>query len=443
MEARHPAASGQQEEEGGPGRPPPAGPEAPRPGPSSAGGPGPPLAGAGAAPRGAAAASGPEARGSSSAPPPKAEDVARARASSLSRELGELGAQRIVSSPGGAGRPAGRGPLLAHLFAHQLRLAQLEHALDAAAPRGPESALPEDLPEAALQGVEEGFRLLLDGPEPDAASGAATPDAVAARRHHRELVQLRRELRPVQSLLRRDGGGFRARLDALLLEALEAPDDAAADADAEAGGEAEAAASTALALVPAAPAAADVGTQTGASTALELRRPGADRVLLRDLERAQHLSGVGERWGRLAHSLSGRPVAPRALPPPEARRNEPFSGPGGVGVDLAGEVRELQTTLRGLLEAQLELQRVVHLELAAAVRPGGAPTARLSPGRCIICCEDGAPADTAFYRCGHTVSCAECALTLMQKRAPCPICRAEIRDVLRVYVGVEPPPAEG
>ena len=432
-------SSGQQEEAEGAGRPPPpppspAGPEGPQPGPSSAGGPPPPLAGAGAgaAPR---ASADPEAEA-------KAEDLARARRA-RARELGELGAQRIVSSPGGAGRPAGRGPLLAHLFAHQLRLAQLEDALDAAAPRGPESALPEDLPEAALQGVEEGFRLLLDGPEPDAASGAATPDAVAARRHHRELVQLRRELRPVQSLLRRDGGGFRARLDALLLEALEAPDDAAADADAEAEGEAEAAASTALALVPAAPAAADVGTQTGASTALELRRPGADRVLLRDLERAQHPSGVGERWGRLAHSLSGRPVAPRALPPPEARRNEPFSGPGGVGVDLAGEVRELQTTLRGLLEAQLELQRVVHLELAAAVRPGGAPTARLSPGRCIICCEDGAPADTAFYRCGHTVSCAECALTLMQRQAPCPICRAEIRDVLRVYVGVEPPPAEG
>ena len=425
------AASGQQEEEGGPGRPPPAGPEAPRPGPSSAGGPGPPLAGAGAAPRGAAAASGPEARGSSSAPPPKAEDVARARASSLSRELGELGAQRIVSSPGGAGRPAGRGPLLAHLFAHQLRLAQLEEE-------------EEERPGAALRGVAEGFRLLLDGPEPDAASGAATPDAdaVAARRHHRELAQLRRELRPVQSLLRRDGGGFRARLDALLLEALEAPDDAAADAEAAAEGEAEAAASTALALVPAAPAAADVGTQTGASTALELRRPAADRVLLRDLARAQRPSGVGERWGRLAHSLSGRPVAPRALPPPEARRNEPFAGPGGAGVDLAGEVRELQTTLRGLLEAQLELQRVVHLELAAAVRPGGSPTARLSPGRCIICCEDGAPADTAFYRCGHTVACAQCALTMMHRRANCPICRAEIRDVLRVYVGVEPP-AEG
>ena len=56
--------------------------------------------------------------------------------------------------------------------------------------------------------------------------------------------------------------------------------------------------------------------------------------------------------------------------------------------------------------------------------------------------EDGAPADTAIYRCGHTVACAQCALTMMHRRANCPICRAEIRDVLRVYVGVEPP-AEG
>lgn len=52
---------------------------------------------------------------------------------------------------------------------------------------------------------------------------------------------------------------------------------------------------------------------------------------------------------------------------------------------------------------------------------------------CIVCYE--APINTVLYMCGHMCMCYECAVK--QWRAPgggqCPICRANIRDVIRTY----------
>jgi protein neuralized len=46
-------------------------------------------------------------------------------------------------------------------------------------------------------------------------------------------------------------------------------------------------------------------------------------------------------------------------------------------------------------------------------------------------------ADTVLYRCGHLCVCYTCGLQLQQSTSvhgiKCPICRAPVDDILRVY----------
>ncbi|KAM9809212.1 neuralized E3 ubiquitin protein ligase 1Ab [Syngnathus typhle] len=50
---------------------------------------------------------------------------------------------------------------------------------------------------------------------------------------------------------------------------------------------------------------------------------------------------------------------------------------------------------------------------------------------CAICCDD--TADTVLYDCGHLCLCYRCALKLKQVKAPCPMCRKPILDIIRTY----------
>lgn len=51
---------------------------------------------------------------------------------------------------------------------------------------------------------------------------------------------------------------------------------------------------------------------------------------------------------------------------------------------------------------------------------------------CYICFEK--PIDTALYNCGHLCLCLECAYRLWRGGdGHCPLCRAVIRDVIRIY----------
>jgi Zinc finger, C3HC4 type (RING finger) len=56
-------------------------------------------------------------------------------------------------------------------------------------------------------------------------------------------------------------------------------------------------------------------------------------------------------------------------------------------------------------------------------------------GQCIVCLE--APVDSLLYGCGHMCSCSMCGRHLIASALPCPICRAPIRDVVRVYMATE------
>lgn len=52
---------------------------------------------------------------------------------------------------------------------------------------------------------------------------------------------------------------------------------------------------------------------------------------------------------------------------------------------------------------------------------------------CAICCEN--PIDSALYSCGHMCMCYECAQEQWHGAGDgqCPLCRAVIRDVIRIY----------
>ena len=56
----------------------------------------------------------------------------------------------------------------------------------------------------------------------------------------------------------------------------------------------------------------------------------------------------------------------------------------------------------------------------------------LSTAKLCLLCEEQ-PADAVLYRCGHRCACLRCAHYMRHQRQPCPLCRAPIDDVIRVY----------
>ena len=50
---------------------------------------------------------------------------------------------------------------------------------------------------------------------------------------------------------------------------------------------------------------------------------------------------------------------------------------------------------------------------------------------CSVCFDR--PADAVLYRCGHQCACLQCAYYMRHERLGCPLCRAPIEDVVRVY----------
>ena len=68
--------------------------------------------------------------------------------------------------------------------------------------------------------------------------------------------------------------------------------------------------------------------------------------------------------------------------------------------------------------------------------PGGGPVLPATPPtavkNCSMCMEK--PVDCVFLDCGHGCTCEACANLLVAKQAHCPLCRSDIKRVLRVYL---------
>lgn len=114
---------------------------------------------------------------------------------------------------------------------------------------------------------------------------------------------------------------------------------------------------------------------------------------------------------------------------------------------MKAQIAQLSEMLKMSLDLQMDIQRSIRQEVAAAVTQATAANAapetarvetattarsrRANDSKCIICLDDDA--DAVLYRCGHICMCYTCALRMRNAKGQCPVCRAPINDIVRAY----------
>ncbi len=100
----------------------------------------------------------------------------------------------------------------------------------------------------------------------------------------------------------------------------------------------------------------------------------------------------------------------------------------------------MQQMLQLMFTMQMDMQRTLRHEVASSMANNSLTTMTsssqpMNAGHCTICLNS--IADTVLYRCGHLCVCYMCGLNLQQTTSAngmkCPICRAPVDDILRVY----------
>ena len=116
-------------------------------------------------------------------------------------------------------------------------------------------------------------------------------------------------------------------------------------------------------------------------------------------------------------------------------------------LEMKAQLLEMKQLMRLSFDLQLDIQRSIRQEVAAAFstqcQPSSAPFRQPSieggqvnvhlvqSGHCTICSE--ASIDSVIYRCGHMCVCMACGMELKAQGLKCPICRAPITDLIRAY----------
>ncbi|XP_071089724.1 uncharacterized protein [Haliotis cracherodii] len=108
---------------------------------------------------------------------------------------------------------------------------------------------------------------------------------------------------------------------------------------------------------------------------------------------------------------------------------------------LKSQMEEMKNMLKLSFDLQLDIQRAIRQEVAAAVSQATGATAAppatatlshpVSDTHCLICLENHS--DTVLYQCGHMCLCYACGKHLMSQSGKCPVCRAPIKDIIRAY----------
>ncbi|XP_047977428.1 uncharacterized protein LOC125219487 [Salvia hispanica] len=117
-------------------------------------------------------------------------------------------------------------------------------------------------------------------------------------------------------------------------------------------------------------------------------------------------------------------------------------------IDMARLLQRMNN-MKGMLEAcmdlQIELQRLLHQEVSAALnRPISSEDApkdnrvhdesqldHVKRGICCVC--QHSKIDSLLYRCGHMCTCTNCAENLVQSHGKCPMCCAPAVEAVRAF----------
>ncbi|XP_078310193.1 uncharacterized protein LOC111136285 isoform X1 [Crassostrea virginica] len=93
---------------------------------------------------------------------------------------------------------------------------------------------------------------------------------------------------------------------------------------------------------------------------------------------------------------------------------------------LKGEVNELRNLMEAFLETQTRSE-------ANSGRPNGTRELHtaVSSNHCVVCRDE--VSNSVIYNCGHMCICQACGNQLKNRNSTCPVCRAPIRDIIRVY----------
>ncbi|KAK3590185.1 hypothetical protein CHS0354_041241 [Potamilus streckersoni] len=112
---------------------------------------------------------------------------------------------------------------------------------------------------------------------------------------------------------------------------------------------------------------------------------------------------------------------------------------------LKAQLEEMKNMMKVSFDLQLDIQRAIRQEVAAAMTQalasGGLNSAATShqpvhstpvnDTHCLICLDNFS--DSVLYQCGHMCVCYTCGRNLMDRNSTCPVCRAPIRDIIRAY----------
>ncbi|CAF2780352.1 unnamed protein product [Rotaria sp. Silwood2] len=151
------------------------------------------------------------------------------------------------------------------------------------------------------------------------------------------------------------------------------------------------------------------------------------------LNHLEHGAPAGQQQEQAAPTAV---VPPIPLQPPRANVHASASN-----IDaLSARLDTMQQMLQLMFTMQMDMQRSLRQDVASALANNSTTTMNsvnqpIQAGHCTVCLS--AIADTVLYRCGHLCVCYMCGLQLQHgttaNAVKCPICRAPVEDILRVY----------
>ncbi|NXB70273.1 MDM4 protein, partial [Donacobius atricapilla] len=121
------------------------------------------------------------------------------------------------------------------------------------------------------------------------------------------------------------------------------------------------------------------------------------------------------------------PDCRRTISAPAGQPKHLFLGENKPRVDPGGSVESLDLARDGKKKDFAELKKEEEVESLESIKT------LLNP--CFLCQHRPRDGNIVHGRTAHLVACFRCARMLKKKRSPCPVCRKEIKMVIRIFIG--------